>query len=294
MGQEVLHQLHQAHHAICILARNRNSPLVRKLQAAYRFEVRQADVFQPDSLAQAMSGTQAVIHLVGIISQAGRNTFENVHLRGTQNVLVAATQAGVRRLVHMSALGTRPNAASLYHQTKWAAEEEVRRSGLDYTLLRPSLIFGPRDHFVNLFARISRFSPALPVMGNGRARFQPVAVEVVGSAFTRCLTEPASVGLTLDLCGPEILTFNQILDEILQTLGRRRLKLHIPLGLARVQAAILEWIFPKLLRQAPPLNRDQLIMLQEDNVGNSEQAVELFGLKPVRFRDGIRKYLRQR
>jgi len=294
VGQEVLHRLHQAHHSIRILARSRNSPLVRRLQAEYRLEVQDGDVLRPESLTQAMNETQAVIHLVGIISQAAENAFENIHLRGTQNVLAAAKQAGVQHFAHMSALGTRPNAVSLYHQTKWAAEEEVRRSGLPYTIFRPSLIFGPRDQFVNLFARMSRFSPVLPVMGNGRARFQPVAVEVVAAAFTRCLTEPASVGLTLDLCGPETFSFNQILDVILQTMGRRRLLLHIPLSIARIQAAVLEWVFPKLLHQAPPLNRDQLVMLQEDNFGNSPPATELLGLPRVKFREGIQEYLARR
>ena len=234
---------------------------------------------------------EAVIHLVGIISEVGDSTFENVHVRGTGNIVTAARQAGARRFVHMSALGTRPNAASRYHQTKWAAEELVRHSGLDYTIFRPSLIYGPRDQFINLFARMIRLSPVVPLLGSPNARFQPVPVEAVAAAFTRSLSQPKSVGQTYDLCGPDALTLSGIVDQIMGVLQRRRLKLQVPLGLARCQAALLEFIFRSLLRKAPPLNRDQLIMLQEDTVGNPQPANELFGLKPVTLREGIVGYL---
>ncbi len=241
------------------------------------------DVTQASSLRGALGGVEAIIHLVGIISQVGPSTFENVHVRGTQNVLAAAQEAGVRRFVQMSALGTRPNASSVYHLTKWAAEEAVRHGGLDYTIFRPSLIFGPRDQFVNLFAGISRFSPILPILGDGAARFQPVAVQAVAAAFTKSLTDGAALGQTFDLCGPDTLTFEEMLDEILAATGRRRVKVHLPLGVARVQTALLEWLFSKLLHRAPPLNRDQLIMLQEDNIGRGEQANALLRSRRLDF-----------
>jgi NADH dehydrogenase len=254
-------------------------------------EIYAGDVTRRDSLTGALEGTDAVVHLVGIISQVGDSTFENVHVHGTQNLLDESRAAGVRRFVHMSALGTRSQAASQYHRTKWAAEEAVRRSGLDYTIFRPSIIFGPEDHFVNLFARIARCSPIIPVMGDGKTRFSPIAVESVARAFALAVTNSECVGQTLDLCGSETLTFDHMLDEILAVLGRRRLKLHVPLALARAQAAFLEWIYPSLLNRAPPLNRDQLIMLQEDNIGRGERAAQMFHLPPLTFRQGI-AYLR--
>jgi len=207
-------------------------------------------------------------------------------------MLAAARQAGVKRFIHMSALGTRPNAVSRYHQSKWAAEEAVRHSGLEFTIFRPSLIYGPRDQFVNLFAKIIRLSPVVPIIGSRSARFAPVAVETVGKAFVSSVSEPKSVGQTYDLCGLETFTLSGLIDQILEVMQRKRMKLHVPAGLARCQAALLEFIFPQLLRKAPPLNRDQLIMLQEDNVGNAERANELFGLKAASFREGIRRYLR--
>jgi len=191
----------------------------------------------------------------------------------------------------MSALGTRANAVSRYHQSKWVAEEAVRRSGLDYTIFRPSVVYGPGDRFVNLIVRLSRFSPVVPVLGGGQARFQPVSVEVVATAFVKALSEVKSIGQTYDLCGPEPLTFPELLNDILAVKRRRRLKLRMPSGLARAQAAFLELVYPLLLHKAAPLTRDQLIMLEEGSVGDPRPAEALFGLKQPTFREGVRACL---
>lgn len=291
VGREIVSQLHETGHSIYILARNRNSPRVLEAVSRYGAETHAGDLLDAASLSGAVNGMDAVIHLVGIIAEVGESTFENIHTRGTAHIVSAAQQAGVRRFVHMSALGTRPNAASRYHQTKWAAEELVRHSGLDFTIFRPSLIYGPQDQFINLFARLIRLSPVVPLIGSPQARFQPVAVEAVAAAFTRSLAEPHSIGQTYALCGPEALTLSEIVDRILAVLHRRRLKLQVPLGLARCQAVLLELVFRRWLRTAPPLNRDQLVMLQEDNVGDPRPANELFGLVPTPFQEGIAKYL---
>jgi uncharacterized protein YbjT (DUF2867 family) len=293
VGQEILRQLHGAGHAVRILARHPRSNDVQADAARYGLEVHSGNVLDASSLAGALDSIDAVIHLVGIISEVGANTFENVHTRGTENLVVAAQKAGVKRFIQMSALGTRPKAVARYHRSKWAAEEFVRQSGLDWTIFRPSIIYGPRDHFVNLFAGISRWSPVLPVMGSGQAKLQPVPVGDVAACFAGALTTPQSSGQTYDLCGPEVLSFVGVLDNILAATGRKRLKLHIPMGLARFQAALLEFISPRLLGKAPPLNRDQLLMLNEDNVGNPEPANALFGVNPIPFRKGIEAYLKQ-
>lgn len=291
VGWEILRQLHEAGHSIRILARSRNSTRVREAMSRWGAEVHPGNVLEAASLGGALNGMEAVIHLVGIIAEVGGSTFERVHRDGTRNILAAAQPAGVRRFVHMSALGTRPNAASRYHQTKWAAEELVRRSGLDFTIFRPSLIYGPQDQFVNLFAKIIRRSPILPLIGSPRARFQPVSVEAVAAAFVRSLPEPKSAGQTYDLGGPEVLTLSAIMDCILAVMRRKRVKLHVPFGVAYCQAMCLEFIFQRLLGKASPLSRDQLIMLQEDNIGNAQPANELLGLEHVPFRAGIARYL---
>jgi NADH dehydrogenase len=293
VGREILRQLHGAGHAVRILARDAKARRVREVADRLQAEVCEGNVLDAVSLSGGLSGVGAVIHLVGAISEVGQNTFENIHVRGTGNIVAAAQKAGVRRFVHMSALGTRPNAASRYHQSKWTAEEIVRRSGLDWTIFRPSIIYGPDDAFVNLFARIARLSPVLPVMGTGQSKFQPVRVEDVAACFIGALTEPRSVGKTFDVCGAETFTLTEILDLVLAVTGRKRLKLRVPLRLARGQAALLEFVFPRLLRKAPPLNRDQLVMLQEENIGDANPAMELFGIKSSSFREGIACYLRR-
>jgi uncharacterized protein YbjT (DUF2867 family) len=292
VGREVLRQAHAAAHSLRILVRKPDSASVLELSRSYRVELHPGDVLDPVSLKGALTEVDAVIHLVGIISECGQNTFENLHIRSTQNVVAAAQDAGIKRFVYMSALGTRPGACSRYHQTKWQAEEAVRKSGLDFTIFRPSLIYGPEDNFVNLFERMARYSPVLPVMGSSRARFQPVGVEAVAAAFIRCLPHSESVGKTFDLCGPETFTFPQLLDQILAVTNRRRLKLRMPLPLAWLQAVAVEFLYKVLLRRPPPLNRDQLVMLQEDNVGEGRAADEMFSLRHTDFQNSIRSYLR--
>jgi uncharacterized protein YbjT (DUF2867 family) len=285
VGREIVRQLRVAGHAPRVLARGLQAP-----QDGIEFV--RGSVLEPTSLESAATGCDAVIHLVGIISEIGAQTYERVHIAGTRNLLLVAKAAGVTRFIHMSALGTRAGAVARYHRSKWAAEDAVRAGGLAWTILRPSLIYGPGDGFVNFFARMSRWSPCLPVMGSGAGLLQPVAVEDVARCFVGALTTPESVGQIYDVCGRERLSFNAVLDEILAATGRRRLKLHLPLPLARLQARLLEIVFPVLLRRAPPLNRDQLLMLAEDNVGDPEPAARVFHFDPVKYRDGIRRFLK--
>lgn len=285
VGREVIRQLVSAGHVVRVLARGVKP-------AVERVEFVKGSVLDPASLGAACAGCETVIHLVGIISEVGEQTYERVHTEGTRHLLAAAKGAGVARFVHMSALGTRPNAVSRYHRSKWLAEEAVRASGLAGTVFRPSLIYGPGDGFVNLFARMSRWSPILPVIGHGLGLLQPVPVAEVARCFVGALMEPRSVGRTFDICGPEPLTFVAVLDEILAATHRRRWKLHLPLPLARLQARFLEFVFPALLGQAPPLNRDQILMLDEDNVGDPWPVAELFGYTPAPFPESLRQFLK--
>lgn len=248
-------------------------------------------ILAPEALREAARGCEAVIHLVGIIGEVGDQTFERVHHEGTLRVLEACQSAGVGRWIQMSALGTRPGAASRYHRTKWAAEEAVRGSGLRWTIFRPSVIYGPGDGFVNLFERMSRWSPVLPVIGRGTARLQPVPVESVAQAFARSLDAGTTIGKTYDLCGTDRLTLAEILATILKVTGRGRLRVPVPRAVAQVQARLLEAIFPALLGRAAPLSRDQLRMLDEDNLGDPAPAQRDLGILPVGFEAGLRRFL---
>lgn len=251
-------------------------------------------VTEPSGLEAACAGCDAVVHLVGIIAEVRDQTFERVHVEGTRNLLAAASRAGVRRWVQMSALGTRPHAVAQYHQTKWKAEELVRASGLEWTVFRPSLVFGPGDGFVNFFERMSRWSPVLPLIGGGRGLMQPVPVGVVATCFAGALGQPASVGRTYDVCGPDRLPFRRILGHILEVTGRRRWLMPVPWGVAMVQGWVAEWIWGSVLGRTPPLSRDQVRMLREDNVGDPGPMMRDFGVVPAGFREGIESWLRPR
>ncbi len=242
-------------------------------------------LFAP-SLAGAMDGALAAIHLVGIINEWRENTFHRAHVEATQNVVVAAKQAGVKRFIHMSALGTRENAPSRYHQTKWDAEQMVRNSGLAWTIFRPSLVYGPGDISINVLARLVRLAPVIPVLGNGQTRIQPVSVEVVARCFIAALYTDESVGRTYDLCGPESFTWDELFDKLRVVTGKRNPKLHLPLPAARVMG----WALGKLLRK-PPFNREQAIMAAEDNTGDPRPAELAFGISQEPFDQSIARYL---
>ena len=272
VGREVVRQLRDAGPEVRLLTR--------------------ATVADADACATLMRGCDAVIHLVGIISEVGVQTFENVHVRLTQSIVETAKVAGVKRFVHMSALGTRANAVARYHQSKWAAEEILRGSGLDWTIFRPSIIYGPGDGFVNLFARMAKRSPVVPLIGGGKTRFQPVSVENVARCFVAALNEPDSIGKTFDVAGDEVLSLREIVETILRVTGRRRWLLPLSFAIAGFQAALAEFFFARLLGKAPPLNRDQVTMLREDNVGDTRAANDLFSLKHEPFAAGIARYLK--
>ena len=284
VGGEIVRQALAAGHTVRVLSRGTRSAVSGAEQV-------RGSVLDPASLPSALAGVDAVLHLVGIISEIGDQTYERVHTDGTRNVVEAARAAGVSRYVQMSALGTRPHARARYHQSKWEAEQWVRASPLDWTILRPSLIYGAGDGFVTLFARMGRWSPLMPVFGPGTHQLQPVAVEDVARCFVGALSKRAAVASTLDVCGRERFSMNEILSLILEATGRTRLKIHLPWAMADLQARMMEAIFPTVLGHAPPLNRDQIRMLQEDNIGDPEPACRMFGFEPILFREGVRRFL---
>ena len=245
----------------------------------------EGDVLARQSLDAGLSGCDAVVHLVGIIRErpAINATFERVHVQGTQNVLDAAAAAGVRRYLHMSALGTHVGARSRYHRTKWAAEEAVRSSPLPWTIFRPSIIYGPGDEFVTMLRGMIEGLPVVPVIGSGRQKLQPVPVAQVAEGFARALALEASVKHTYDVGGPDAVSMVELLDAIAAALSRRRpLKVHVPVGLVRPVT--------RLLYRLPgyPLTPDQLLMLEEDNTCDPSAFYSTFALTPVPLAAGLR------
>lgn len=250
-------------------------------------ELVRADVTDAASLDAAFDGVDAVIHLVGILVEPRGVTFREVHVEGTRNVVEACRRNGVKRYLHMSALGTRAGARSEYHRTKWQAEELVRSSGLDYTILRPSVIFGPGDMFTNMFAGFVRRFPLVVIPGSGKNLFQPVFIKNVAGAFVSALDMNETIGKVCELGGPERLTFDDVIEKIARALGRKPpAKVHMPMPLMRVGAGLAETVLP-----TPPITRDQLLMLEEDNVTDNNALTGVFHIEPTGFVEGMKTYL---
>ncbi len=281
VGKAVIHAL-QAHGILVrCLVRPGSEADLKGFEAIDRVP---GDVLSPKGIAESMQGCRAVIHLVGIIREhpASGVVFERLHSQATANIVAAAQEAGVHRYLQMSALGVRPEARSRYHRTKWEAEESVRRSGLDWTIFRPSVIYGRGDGSVSMLAAMIRRLPVVPVLGDGRYRLQPVAVEQVAEGFARALDQPATIGNTYEVGGPQSYAFTEILDQIGMALGKPRVrKLHQPLALMRPLVRLLE-PFPFF-----PITSDQLTMLEENNVCDPSPFYRDFGLPPIAFSDGL-------
>jgi len=249
-------------------------------------ELAEGDISNPSSLETAVKGCDRVVHLVGIIQEAPGVTFKGVHIDGTRNVLDAAKKEGVKQFFLQSALGTRPNAKSQYHRTKWEAEELVRASGLPFTILRPSLIYGPGDLFTIRLAETIKISPVLPVIGSGRSKIQPIFIDDVTECIQKISTSDSYLNEMYEIGGPEQLTYEEVTKAIAAALGIKRPTVHMPLFFMRTMAKVAETFLPK-----PPVTMDQLIMLQEDNVCDMRDIREVFGIEPVKFREGLAKFL---
>jgi NADH dehydrogenase len=215
------------------------------------------------SVQAAVAGADAVVNLVGILHQRGRQRFDAIHAGGARTVAEAATAAGAGRLVQMSALGADPASPADYARSKAAGEAAAAAAFPGATIVRPSVVFGPEDDFFNRFAAMARFSPALPRVGGGTTRFQPVYVGDVAEAMARMLDDDGTRGRTYELGGPQVYTFKELLELTLRAVDRRRLLLPLPFWAASLQATFLE-LLPK-----PPLTRDQVRLLRRDNVVTS-------------------------
>jgi NADH dehydrogenase len=233
-----------------------------------------------------IEGSTGVVNLLGILFERRPGDFMRVHCDAAKQIAEAAAATGVRRLVHMSAIGADAAGEALYAQSKGEGEAAVKAAFPAVSIVRPSIVFGPGDGFFARFAQMSALSPFLPLIDGGTTRFQPVYVMDVAEAIARCLENDAHQGKTFELGGPEAKTFAELLRFILETVNRRRLLLPLPSNIAEIQARFLEKL------PNPPLTRDQLKMLKKDNVV-SEGALTLrdLGIEPTPFEVIVPSYL---
>jgi uncharacterized protein YbjT (DUF2867 family) len=263
--------------------------LVHKRSAGSELGVEEVegDATDPATFGAAIAGCDAVINLIGIIREFPQRgvTFQRLHVEATRNIVAAAQSAGVKRHLQMSALGTGAGAVSGYFKSKFVAEEEVRASGLDYTIFRPSIIFGPKDDFINQLAGFMRTLPAMPVIGDGEYQMQPISADDVARCFVEALEKPESIGKTYELCGPDRMSYNALLDTVGRVLGKQNvLKANTPLGLMRLIVPVLEKF------SFFPITSDQITMLVQGSVCDGSWR-KTFEFEPTRFEAGIRAYL---
>jgi len=219
-----------------------------------------ANVCDDQALAAVIAGADAVVNAVGILYERGAQRFDALHHQLPRRIAIEARAAEVKHLVHVSAIGADPQSPSAYGRSKAAGEAALRVEFPAAVVLRPSIVFGPEDMFFNRFAALARIAPALPLIGGGKTRFQPVYVGDVADAAVAALARPDAQGRVFELGGPEVLSFKELMRLLLRALHRRRLLVPVPFGLAMVKAAFLEWL------PTPPLTRDQVRMLERDNV----------------------------
>ncbi|HTQ01119.1 MAG TPA: complex I NDUFA9 subunit family protein [Casimicrobiaceae bacterium] len=281
VGRHVVARLVAADYRVVVPTRRRES--AKHLILLPTVDVVEADVHDENVLSRLFADAAAVVNLVGIIHEDGADTFERVHVELPRKVIAACRAAGVARLLHMSALGASADAPSKYLRGKAAAEAMVAASGLQWTIFRPSVVFGREDAFLNLFARLSR---ALPIvaLASPKARFQPVYVGDVAHCFVQAVDDDITYLARYDLCGPKVYTLQELVTYVGETAGAVRPIFTLGPGLSKLQAAVLEHLPGKLM------TRDNLLSMKKDNVCDCPFPA-VFGIAPATLESVAPSYL---
>jgi NADH dehydrogenase len=291
VGRHVVRALAKQHYRVRVAVRRPElAGYLQPLGRVGQIHAVQANVRHAGSVATAVRDADVVVNLVGILYQQGRQRFDAVQREGAEIVARASALHGAR-LVHMSAIGADANSGSLYARTKAAGEQAVLAAVPSATIIRPSIVFGPEDDFFNKFASLARFMPALPLIGGGKTRFQPVFAGDVASAVAAAVAGETRPGATYELGGTEVLSFRELMRFVLATIDRRRLLLPIPFGLAKLQATLLQ-----LLPGPPLLTRDQVELLKRDSVVSDAakdegRTLAGLGIEPTSMQAIVPSYL---
>jgi len=284
VGGHLTDHLLSAGSDIACIARSENAS---RALLAKGCRVIRGDITRTETLDGILHQDDFVIHLVGIIEEKGPATFPAIHVHGTRNLVAAATRAGVRHFFYQSALGADRGSWSGYLRTKAEAEEVVRQSGIPATIFRPSLIIGPWDGFTRKLADMIKLSPVLPLLGEGKARFQPVYIKDWLRCIRRVIDDPESFAGTYDIGGPEHLTYREIVEHLSRAMGYKKPVFRIPMGIMKLSTSILERFLP-----SPPVTSDQLRLMEQDNIGERDAVERYFGFTPMRFDDMLKEFVR--
>lgn len=296
VGRYVVQRLAEAGHRVLVGVRHpEKAGFLRPMGDVGQVVPIKADITDGDAVAGAIEGSDVVINLVGILHEKGAQRFAAIHAQGAERVAKAAAAAGVEHLIHVSAIGAERQSNSAYSQSKAAGEAAVRAAFQNATIIRPSLVIGPEDGFLNLFGSLSRIAPVLPLIDGGTTRFQPIHVGDVANAITRVAGDPATKWKVIELGGPRVYTFRELLEYIVSETGRGSILVPVPSALMKAKAWFLEFL------PEPPLTRDQVAMLSQDNVvsasdDDSVSRIEDIGIDPIPIEtvapDILRRYRR--
>ncbi len=286
LGRHAVRALAKSGWRIKVACRHPNRAFfLRPLGQVGQIALIKCDITDPEQVLAALHGSEAAINLPGLLYPRGQS-FEDVHVAGAAHVAQAAARLGIGALIHVSAIGAGTESQSHYAQTKTEGETRVRAAFPAATILRPSIVFGPEDQFFNKFAALARLSPALPLIGGGRTRFQPVFVGDVATAIGAALTNPEAQGRTYELGGPTIYSFRELMQIVLRETGRKRLLVPLPFWLATIKAFFLQ-LAPK-----PLLTPDQVELLRRDNVvAPTAFTLADLGIRPTTVEAEVPAYL---
>jgi uncharacterized protein YbjT (DUF2867 family) len=273
LGRHVVAALVSAGHRVIAISRDGR----RRPEWADAVETRPADVATGRGLDAALAGAEAIVHLAAIPRESRGRTFEEVNVRGAQRMVESARRAGAGRIVHLSVLGVTDDPKLAYLSSKWRGEQAVRDSGIDWVVLRPSLMFGAGDGFFNLVrVTLKWWSPGVvAIPGKGDARFQPLAVDDLAKAVSLCVADPERSRTVYELGGPDWWTYQQIVDEVMRVTGMRRLKLGLPILLISALTSVTDRVLPIF-----PVSHDQISSLQRPNSTEIDAFERAFGFEP--------------
>ena len=279
LGRRVVRELLKRGHEVRCLV---HTPGRERMFPHRDIEVQYGSIGDPTALKSAFYDAESVIHLVGVIRPTRRNSFDTVHREGTANVLAAAKQAGANHFLHVSVIGAANDQTYPYLYTKWLGEQEVIKSGMHFTIFRPSMLFGEGDEFINALAGMVRLFPIVPVIGSGKSRLQPLAADDLARCIAITLGREDLKGRTIDLGGSERLNYNELVTEVAKAMGKRRLRFHLPVWLMRAVAAVSQGIMPR-----PPITTEQIRMLGIRSVAEMGEVERVFGFTPQSLEGNI-------
>ena len=272
LGRRVVRELLDRGYQVRCLVR---TPGRERIFSHREVEVQYGSISDPVSLKNAFYDVESVVHLVGVIRTRRRESFDSVHRVGTVNVLAAAKEAGASHFLHVSVIGAANDRTIPYLYTKWLGEQEVVKSGMHFTIFRPSMLFGEGDEFINAMAGLVRLFPLVPVIGPGRNRLQPLAADDLARCIAITLGREDLKGKTIEIGGTERLSYSELVTEVAKAMDKRRLRIHLPVWAMYVAAAIGQGILPR-----SPITTEQIKMLSIRSVAEMGEVERLFGFTP--------------